>query len=284
MKRRRAFTLIELLVVIAIIAILAAILFPVFAQAKVAAKKTVALSGMKQMSLAVMMYTTDFNEVFPMGSGACWWTPLDGGWTYDTQPYVKSLELLRDASDPKEKTGWPDWLRTHENGINISYVSNGYIDWDGMGNALMGVMGLVQNIPPAETRCNAANWMSRGVTATSQVNNLTTTIMFTERFGSQPTWGTGVFIAGTNGWDNTGFPGLLPNGARNGVRYQVVANGDTWIVNKDNRMGAVSAPYNGKAVFAMCDGSAKVLNPVATNPNQTTRPNDNMWNAYRQQQ
>lgn len=60
---KRAFTLIELLVVIAIIAILAAILFPVFAQAKMAAKKTTALSCAKQIGLALHMYSTDFDDM-----------------------------------------------------------------------------------------------------------------------------------------------------------------------------------------------------------------------------
>ena len=59
---KRAFTLIELLVVIAIIAILAAILFPVFAQAKAAAKKTVCVSNVKQVSLANIMYSGDYDE------------------------------------------------------------------------------------------------------------------------------------------------------------------------------------------------------------------------------
>src|SRR5882724_7645389 len=67
--KKRAFTLIELLVVIAIIAILAAILFPVFAQAKLAAKKTVALSGTKQIALASFMYGGDFDDTYePCGS------------------------------------------------------------------------------------------------------------------------------------------------------------------------------------------------------------------------
>ena len=67
--KRRAFTLIELLVVIAIIAILAAILFPVFAQAKEAAKKTADLSNHKQITLAFMQYLPDNDDVFPLGFG-----------------------------------------------------------------------------------------------------------------------------------------------------------------------------------------------------------------------
>jgi len=62
---KRAFTLIELLVVIAIIAILAAILFPVFAQAKEAAKKTTCLSNTKQMALGIYMYSNDNDDVYP---------------------------------------------------------------------------------------------------------------------------------------------------------------------------------------------------------------------------
>ena len=64
MKRHRpnAFTLIELLVVIAIIAILAAILFPVFAQVREGARKTTCLSNMKQLGLGMAMYTSDFDD------------------------------------------------------------------------------------------------------------------------------------------------------------------------------------------------------------------------------
>lgn len=66
---KKAFTLIELLVVIAIIAILAAILFPVFAQAKTAAKKTSALSNQKQIATSMKLYTTDYDDVYPRNDG-----------------------------------------------------------------------------------------------------------------------------------------------------------------------------------------------------------------------
>ena len=77
---KKAFTLIELLVVIAIIAILAAILFPVFAQAKVAAKKTQDLSNLKQEALATLMYGADNVDIFPLQSGR---TPLGEEWYYN---------------------------------------------------------------------------------------------------------------------------------------------------------------------------------------------------------
>ena len=92
---RRAFTLIELLVVIAIIAILAAILFPVFAQAKQAAKRTQDLSNVKQLTLGMMMYTGDNDDILPASrvveDGSGWANPaLRRIWKDVTIPYIKS--------------------------------------------------------------------------------------------------------------------------------------------------------------------------------------------------
>src|SRR5579863_3159663 len=99
---KRAFTLIELLVVIAIIAILAAILFPVFAQAKEQAKKTSCLSNTKQISLGSMIYSNDVDDVLVCAWDGSGWVLRDNGapyrkwwpWTAAIQPDVKNLQIL----------------------------------------------------------------------------------------------------------------------------------------------------------------------------------------------
>jgi len=94
--RRRGFTLIELLVVIAIIAILAAILFPVFAQAREKARTASCLSNTKQVGTAVQMYIQDYDEVFPMSDNfgvVIPNSPVQGGYQYwgdAIYPYVKN--------------------------------------------------------------------------------------------------------------------------------------------------------------------------------------------------
>jgi prepilin-type N-terminal cleavage/methylation domain-containing protein len=104
--RRTGFTLIELLVVIAIIAILAAILFPVFAQAKLAAKKTAALSQMKQLGLAVMIYANDADDYFVPASNRTdptqdptVWPPLVNTYAKNTQIFVATGTNGEFASD-----------------------------------------------------------------------------------------------------------------------------------------------------------------------------------------
>jgi len=99
---RKGFTLIELLVVIAIIAILAAILFPVFARAREKARQTSCLSNMKQLATACLAYAQDYDECLPMAR----WNiraPADPTWVaYNVSiaPYVQNTQIFRCPSDP----------------------------------------------------------------------------------------------------------------------------------------------------------------------------------------
>lgn len=106
--RARGFTLIELLVVIAIIAILAAILFPVFAQAKVAAKKTQLISNIKQIGVAMQLYIGTSDDMYPeMVQGGFYGqaAAINSLWTRHMYPNLKSKELLRDPFAQNSVTG-----------------------------------------------------------------------------------------------------------------------------------------------------------------------------------
>ncbi len=97
-RPRKAFTLIELLVVIAIIAILAAILFPVFARARENARRTSCLSNLKQIGLGMMQYVQDYDEMYPNA----YYTDATGTnfWWMILQPYTKSSQLFYCPSTP----------------------------------------------------------------------------------------------------------------------------------------------------------------------------------------
>ncbi len=102
---RRGFTLIELLVVIAIIAILAAILFPVFAQAREKARQTQCMNNLKQMATAVLGYIQDYDEKFPMAVYAPATRPTGGNCAFTLfdaiYPYLKNLDIVKCPSDPQ---------------------------------------------------------------------------------------------------------------------------------------------------------------------------------------
>lgn len=143
-SRKQAFTLIELLVVIAIIAILAAILFPVFAQAKNAAKKTTDLSNLKQMGTAVHLYMGDYDDVFlPVGYAV----PAQGNyrtWYSILYPYIKNSQMYKSPAygwrwSTQDWSGW-DYPQLKQIGyakdegsgvlsIEVSYGMNNMDDW-----------------------------------------------------------------------------------------------------------------------------------------------------------
>ena len=113
-RQGRGFTLIELLVVIAIIAILAAILFPVFARAREKARQSSCLSNTKQIALAVMMYAQDYDErilAYRQEGGAYY------DWEHLLQPYVKNSQIFVCPSAGERVSGNPSY------GWNYSYLA-----------------------------------------------------------------------------------------------------------------------------------------------------------------
>jgi prepilin-type N-terminal cleavage/methylation domain-containing protein/prepilin-type processing-associated H-X9-DG protein len=142
----KGFTLIELLVVIAIIAILAAILFPVFAQAREKARQTSCLSNSKQVGTSIIMYVQDYDEAMPLAITYASW----GTWANRLQPYQKNWDMMYCPSGGNRlPSSWDlgpnyqwsgNWQYWTQYGINASYMnraegdcSNIQVDGNGFG-------------------------------------------------------------------------------------------------------------------------------------------------------
>jgi len=98
--RKQGFTLIELLVVIAIIAILAAILFPVFARAREKARQTSCLNNVKEITLGMLMYVSDNDEMYPYYAFGSYTVDPWVFWPHQLQPYIKNWQIYQCPSSP----------------------------------------------------------------------------------------------------------------------------------------------------------------------------------------
>jgi prepilin-type N-terminal cleavage/methylation domain-containing protein/prepilin-type processing-associated H-X9-DG protein len=155
--RKKGFTLIELLVVIAIIAILASILFPVFARARENARRSSCMSNLKQMGLGIMQYTQDYDEQMPGVSRLNSPAPR---WYDQVQPYVKSTQLFTCPSNQSKTTISGGTTSVFPKGIPNHYIGNGRKDagswsWgrpmdavDGSGNPI--TVALAAIVAPAQ--------------------------------------------------------------------------------------------------------------------------------------
>ncbi|GAB4458749.1 MAG: hypothetical protein OHK0029_20360 [Armatimonadaceae bacterium] len=284
-----AFTLIELLVVIAIIAILAAILFPVFAQAREKARQTTCLSNIKQIALGLIMYAQDYDEAYSMnrscnlvgpGGGPANQTPcrvgdVALGWIDLTLPYVKNFGVFKCPSDPVQPVPLPNTpgLVYHTGEPAQPGSLNGYI-W-GRRDAANPTLGGDYRSSYARNNnfANSGAWTVRD----AQVAFPATTLLVYE---FAPNSG-----AGANG--NEGIPGSTwninrPNGLNvsasgcvaspanppSNVGRQVVSFvhhspgffADAGILTSEQR-GNSSSRHSGGANYAFVDGHAKWYRP-----------------------
>lgn len=255
---KKAFTLIELLVVIAIIAILAAILFPVFAQAKAAAKSTAALNNVKQMGLAALMYGSDNDDAFPLTysddpEGVGNWS-----WQGKIQAYTKNWDIATHPMLPPPSGPQAYWQRMqywgtlpksegHKTAGTI-YKTSFLGQADVKSQGLMGVGGpmyafttanpsytqtQVENISDSVMLAESGNWdMLVGVYGA------------TNPFGfcaGAPTWGAGWSVNSGGAWNYAG-----PHARKN---------------PKADRDGFDSGCFipNGFTTYVATDGSAKAV-------------------------
>jgi prepilin-type N-terminal cleavage/methylation domain-containing protein/prepilin-type processing-associated H-X9-DG protein len=162
---RRAFTLIELLVVIAIIAILAAILFPVFAQAKVSAKGAASISNAKQVGTALLIYSTDYDDFPPIAANGDADAPflLLGApykpWAYLLLPYCRSGRIFQDPL------------------VNVEPVPTGFVDE--ILYTYRTQIGYAYTIH-APVTTSGANWV-RGSTSQTELAKVADTVMLAQK-------------------------------------------------------------------------------------------------------
>jgi len=237
-SRVRGFTLIELLVVIAIIAILAAILFPVFAKVREKARQTSCASNEKQLGLGILQYIEDYDEQFPVGfvngtpSNA---TNAGEGWAGQIYPYIKSTAVYK-CPDDSQTNGVGTYEVSYVYNENLAFYYTGGTDTAGIKQAALSSPTQTVALFEGTNNLAAVTNPNEGTSASSVIGggdyNISdtsdNTVYETGYLGgcgaSGPAWMSGSY-AGPTGWHTDGSNYLLADGHVKWMRSSVISIG-----------------------------------------------------------